>query len=113
MQRRGIFGKLEPERHRQRMLKPGAGDDRGGAMLTRQFGKAGDGAIDVAKQCVDRRTQGQHRGGIDDVLAGRAPMHIARGVGVGPRDIGCQRLDERDREIAGPRRSIRQRGEVK
>ena len=88
MQRRGIFGELEPERHRQRMLQPGAGDDRGVAMLSRQFRKAGHGAIDVAEQCFDRRTQGQHRGGIDDVLAGRAPMHIARGVGVGLGDVG-------------------------
>ena len=112
MQRRGIFGELEPERHRQRMLQPGAGDHGGVAMLTRQFGKARDGAIDVGEQRIDAGAQGQHGGGIDHVLAGGAPMHIARGVGVGLGDVGGQRLDERDREIAGPRRGLGQRGEV-
>ena len=50
--------------------------------------------------------------GIDDVLAGRAPMHIARGLGIRLGDVGRQRLDERDREVAGPRRGLGQRGEV-
>ena len=51
-------------------------------------------------------------GGIDHVLAGGAPMHIARGFGVGPGDVGGQRLDQGNRKIAGFRRGFRQRGEI-
>ena len=47
-----------------------------------------------------------------DVLAGRAPMHEARGLGVALGDVGRQRLDQRDGEIAGPGRGLGQRGEV-
>ncbi len=33
-------------------------------------------------------------------------MHVARRIGVGPGDIGGERLDQRDREIAGPDRGL-------
>ncbi len=82
------------------MLQPGARHDRGVAMLGCQFGKAGNGAVDIGQQRIEARTHGQHGGGIDDVLAGRAPMDIARGFRVGLGDLRGQRLDKRDREIA-------------
>ncbi len=112
MQGGGIFGELQPERHRQRMLQPGAGDHRRVAMLARQFGKARDGAAGIGEQRVDAGAQAEHGGGVDHVLAGRAPMHVARGVGIHLGDIGGQRLDEGDREIAGPGRGLGQGGEV-
>ena len=112
VQRGGIFGELQPERHRQRVLQPGAGDHRGVAVLTRQAGKAGDRAIDVGEQRVDAGAEAEHGAGIDHVLAGRAPMHIARRRGIRLGDIGRQRLDEGDGKIAGPGRGVGQRGEV-
>ena len=112
VQRRGIFGELQPERHRQRMLQPGAGDDRGIAVLTRQPGKARDRAVDVGEQRIDAGAKPEHGAGIDHVLAGRAPMHITRGFRVHLGDVGRQRLDERDGEVAGPGRGLSQRGEV-
>ena len=57
MQRRGIFRELQPERHRQRVLQPGARDDRGVAMVPRERGKALDGAIEVGEQRVDAGAQ--------------------------------------------------------
>jgi len=51
-------------------------------------------------------------GGIDHVLAGGAPVHIARRIDVGLGDIGGERLDEGDREIAGARRGLGQGGKV-
>ena len=112
VQRRGIFRELQPERHRQRMLQPGAGDHRGMAVLTRQCGKARDRAASVGEQRVDAGAQAEHGAGVDDVLAGRAPMHIARGLGIRLGDVGRQRLDQRDGEIAGPRRGVGQGGQV-
>ena len=84
----------------------------GMAVLTRQPGKARDGAVDVGEQRIDAGAKAEHGAGIDDVLAGRAPMHVARGLGVHFGDVGRQRLDEGDGEVAGPGRGLRQRGEV-
>ena len=108
MQGGGIFRELQAERHRQRMLQPGARDHRRVAMLPRQPGKACDGAIEIRQQRIDGGAQSQHGGGVDHVLAGGAPMHIARGLGVGPGDLGGERLDEGDGEIAGARRGLGQ-----
>jgi len=115
MQRRGIFRKFKAERHRQRVLQPGARHHGGcGRWLPRQPGEARDGAVEIRQQCVDRGAQAEHGRGIDDVLAGGAPMHIARGVGVGFARPGAEvsaftrgiaRLPLR---VAGPRP---QRGE--
>ncbi len=112
MQGCGIFRELEAERHRQRMLQPGARHDRGVAVLPREPGKAGNGAADIREQHVDARAKGEHGGGVDHVLAGGAPVHIARGVRVSPGDVGGQRLDEGDGEIAGPRRGLGEGGKV-
>ena len=101
MQGGGIFRKLEAERHRQCMLQPGARHDRGLAMLLRKPGKSRSSAADVLKQHLQAFAQGEHRGSIDDILAGCAPMHIARGLSIGPCDVRGQCLDERNGEIAG------------
>ena len=80
--------------------------------LPREFGKAGDGAVEIGQQRIDRGAQGQHRRGIDHVLAGGAPMHIARGLGVGLGDSavsaltsGIARLPERVAASASAARS--------
>jgi hypothetical protein len=78
----------------------------------RQRGKAIDRAIDVGEQHIDTGAQAEHGAGIDHVLAGRAPMHIARRLGVRLGDVGGQRLDEGDGEVAGPRGGVGQGGEV-
>ena len=39
-------------------------------------------------------------------------MDVARRLGIHFGDVRCQRLDEGDREVAGPGRGVRQRGEV-
>ena len=81
-------------------------------MLCCQLGKARNGAVEVGHQRIDGRTQGQHGGGIDHVLAGGAPMHVARGFRVGLGDLGGQRLDKRDREIAGAGGGLGQCAEI-
>ena len=69
------------------MLQPGACDDRGIAMAPCEFGKACDGAVDIRQQRIDGGARGQHGGGIDHVLAGGAPVHIARRIGIGLGDV--------------------------
>ena len=53
MQRRGIFGELEAERHRQRVLQPGARHHCGVAVGTRKPGKSGNRAIEIGEQRID------------------------------------------------------------
>ena len=84
----------------------------GVAMLPREDSKARNGATDIGQQRIDAFAQGQHRSGVDHVLAGGAPMHIARGLNIGHGDIGGQRLDKGDREIAGARRGLCQGGKI-
>ena len=56
--------------------------------------------------------QFEHQRGVDDVLAGRAPMHVARGCRIGLGDLGGQRVDQRDGDVAGGRGRLGQRREV-
>ena len=107
MQRGRVFGELQSERHRQRMLQPCARDGSGLTVLCRLFCEAGDSAVKIVQQRIDTVAQLQHGSGIDDVLTGRAPMNIARRFGIGLRDIGSEHLDQRDGEVAGLRRGIR------
>ena len=60
----------------------------------------------------ERIAQLQHEPGVDDVLAGRAPVHVAARLGVGGGDAARQRGDQRNREVAGVARLARQRGDV-
>ena len=94
------------------MLQPGARNDRGVAVPACKLGKADNGAIDIPKQRINGRAQGQHGGGIDHVLAGGAPVHIARRIGASPGDLGGECLDKRDREVTGARCRLGQCAEV-
>jgi hypothetical protein len=60
-----------------------------------------DGTIELGDEVVDHRAQFEDERGIDDVLAGGAPMDITGGLGILLRHFGGQCLYERDREIAG------------
>ncbi|OIQ74173.1 hypothetical protein GALL_441770 [mine drainage metagenome] len=112
VQGRGIFRELEAERHRQRVLQPGARHDRGVAVLLREPGKAGNCAVDIREQHVDARAKGEHGSGVDHVLAGGAPVHIARRVRISLGDVRGQRLDEGNCEVAGPPGGVGQGGKV-
>ena len=60
-QRRRIARELEPERHRQRVLHPGAPDRGGAAVAPGQRGEAVDGFVEIGDE------------GVDGGLAARAP----------------------------------------
>ena len=100
-QRRRIAGGFQPERHRQSLLQPGARHRRRLAMLDRHFRERADGAVKILHQGIDGRAQIEHQRGVDDVLAGRAPMHVAGGIGVAFHDFRGQRLDQRNGDVAG------------
>jgi hypothetical protein len=105
----GIFRQLQAKRHRQRMLQP-ARHHRSVTMFARKLRKPFDRALEIRKQHVDSGAQGQHGGGIDHVLAGGAPMHIARGLGVGRGNLGGERLHQGNCEIAGAGRRLSKSG---
>ena len=100
-QRRPVAGELEPERHRQCMLQFGARDRGRAAVAPGERGEGLDGAVELGNQRVDRGAKFEHLGGVDDVLGGGAPVHIAGGCGIGLGDFGGERLDQRARDVAG------------
>ncbi|MGY4377538.1 hypothetical protein ACVWZ3_005177 [Bradyrhizobium sp. i1.3.6] len=83
------------------------------AMAPCQGGKALDGAAEIGIERIDAGAKREHGRGVDDVLARRAPMHVARGLRIGLADIGRERLDQGNREIAGSRRGLAQSGHIK
>ncbi|MNE71230.1 hypothetical protein D3C80_1670870 [compost metagenome] len=60
----------------------------------------------------DGMPQLQHQAAVDSVLAGCAPMNEACGVGIPLRYQRRELLHQRNSQIAGLRRSLRQRGAV-
>ncbi len=107
--RRQPAGGLAAEGGRQRLLQPGARDHRRRAMRAGQRGERIGQLPQIGIEQRGRLPPLQHQAGVDDVLAGRAPMHVARGVLVVPCDGGRQLLDQRNGEIAraGRRRAER------
>jgi len=69
-------GELEAERHRQSVLQPGAGDGRRVAMPAVRAWQSPRWHGRYLRAAVDGGAQAEHRSGIDDILAGGAPMHI-------------------------------------
>ena len=112
MQRSRVFRQLQSERHRQGMLQPCACDNRGLAMLNRQAGESCNRAVKIRDQGVDGGAQAQHRGGVDHILAGRAPVHVTCGGRVHTGDLRSQHFHQRNRQIAGLHGCFGQRGAV-
>ena len=81
-------------------------------MLSGQRHERVDGAVEIGQQRVDRGAQLEHERGIDNVLAGGAPVHVARGLGVGLGDFGGQCLDERNGHSGGLDRLLAERRDV-
>ena len=81
-------------------------------MTRGERGEPCDGAVEVGDQGIDRRAQLEHERAVDDVLAGGAPMDVARRCRIGLGDLGGERIDQRDGDIAGGRRGLAQRREV-
>ncbi len=105
-------GDLEPEGDRHGLLQQGASGQAGVALAFGQHRQIGAQGVQTRQQQIKRGAQLQHRAGIDDVLAGGAPVHPARGGIVVRGHLRGQRLDQRNGGIAGQRRGLRQRGPV-
>ncbi len=69
-------------------------------MAAGERGEGLDRAVEIRNQRVDRGAQLQHQRGVDDVLAGGAPMHVAGGRGIGLGHLGGECVDQRDGDIA-------------
>jgi hypothetical protein len=66
----------------------------------------------VAQDLGDRGAKLQHERGVEHVLAGRAPVHVARRLRIGRGHARGEMTDERDGGVAGPRRLPRDRFQV-
>ena len=71
-----------------------------------------DGAVEIGDEGVDGGTQLEHQRGVDDVLAGRPPMHVRRGCRIGLGDLGSERIDQRSGDVAGRRGFLAERLDV-
>ena len=111
-QRRRVAGEFEPERHGHGVLHPGARHGGGAAMTRGERGEPCDGTVEVGDEGIDRRAQLEHERAVDDVLAGGPPMDVARRCRIGLGDLGGERIDQRDGDIAGGHRGLAQRREV-
>ena len=108
VERVGPARRLQAERDRRRLLQPGAASHRGVAVTPR----VGRGGSDTARKLVDRARHRcpelLHQAGVQDVLAGRAPVDEARRLRVGFRHPRGQMPHHRNDGIAGLRRLGRQ-----
>ena len=77
-----------------------------------ECGERGGQPREVGCDHRQRAPQLQHEPRIHGVLAGRAPMHKARGLGIAGRDLRRQRPHQGNRRVAGLRRRRGQRVEV-
>ena len=76
------------------------------AMLARKIGESADDGVELLQQRRQRLAELQHHRGVDDVLAGGAPVDVARGLGVALGDLVGQRLDHRHGERRGAARRL-------
>ena len=93
-------GELQPERHREALLQPcSPGHDRCPVQidLDRQRGIE---TREIAFEESERIAQLQDERRVEDVLAGRTPVHVAARAGTRFADFFRERGDERNREIA-------------
>jgi hypothetical protein len=81
-------------------------------MTPGERGEPCDGAVEVGDQGIDRGAQVEHESAVDDVLACCSPMHVAGRGRIGLGDLGGQRVDQRDGDIAGGHGRFAQRREV-
>ena len=103
---RGPARDLLAERQRRRRLQQGAAEHRRAAMLAREVGEGVDDGVELLQQRRQRLAELQHHRGVDDVLAGGAPVDVARGLGVALGDLVGQRLDHRHGERGGAARRL-------
>lgn len=105
-------GELHAQGHRGGVLQPGAPGQRRVGMpfgLVRQdLGKT----LQILLEQGQRTAQLQHQAAVHGVLAGGAEMHVALGLGVASRHLAAQRLDQRDRRVAGSGDRLGQRQRV-
>ena len=111
-QRRGVARELEAERNRQRLLEQGARHGHVAAMAAGECRERLGGAVEILEQRVDHSAQLEHHRGVDDVLAGRAPMNVSGGLLAALADFGGQRVDQRNGEVARDDGALGQCGEI-
>ncbi len=95
------LGQLQAQRDRQGLLHPAAAGHDGVAMQACLPGQGRGQRLQARVDLLEGGAQLQQRGAVDDVLAGRAPMDVARGFGVFAGDGGGQLLDQGNGQIAG------------
>ena len=89
-------GGLEPEGSGKRLLQECARRHDRRPMSIRERRGCGSRPIEVREDEVQSAPRDQHHGRVEDVLAGRAMVHIRGGF---VRDRGAQGIDQRDHRV--------------
>ena len=81
-------------------------------MASGERGEALDREIEIGQQRIDRGAEFKHQRGVDDILAGGAPMHEIRRLLVARGDRLRQRIHHGDGDVAGGGRRFHERCDV-
>jgi hypothetical protein len=103
---------FQAERDRRRLLEPRPSRHRRGGVKLRVAGRGLRRAGEVTQDLGHRGAELQHEPGVEDVLAGRAPVHVARRVRIRGRHPRREMADEGDGDVARARRFPRYRAQV-
>ena len=95
----GPAGGFEPERDRGCLLEPRPTGHGGISVSMGLFSSGSGGPMQVMHHSGDRAAKLKHECGVENVLAGRAPMDIASRVWIASRDGGGEMANQGNHDV--------------
>ncbi|SSL00239.1 Uncharacterised protein [Klebsiella pneumoniae] len=94
------------------MLHPGPARHHGIAITIRLESQGRQQLLKQSLSGIQRPAQLEHQSGVDGVLAGSAPVNVARSLRISRFYLGRQLFHQRDRQVTGSHRRLAQRGKI-
>ena len=96
----------------RRVLHPGPARHHGIAITIRLESQGRQQLLKQSLSGIQRPAQLEHQSGVDGVLAGGAPVNVARSLGILRFYLRRQLFHQRDGQITGSHRRLAQRGKI-